>query len=82
MKENSSKSASSGLGFPGLLTIAFIVLKLCGVIQWSWWWVVSPILFETAALLLGLFFYFALSSVSVMARNAKKKRLQERKQRR
>jgi hypothetical protein len=31
------------IGFPGLLTIAFIVLKLCGVITWSWWWVLSPI---------------------------------------
>ena len=26
-----------------LLTIAFIVLKLCNVIEWSWIWVVSPI---------------------------------------
>lgn len=26
-----------------LLTVAFIVLKLCGVINWSWWWVLSPI---------------------------------------
>ena len=26
-----------------MLTIAFIVLKLCGVIDWSWWWVLSPI---------------------------------------
>ena len=25
-----------------LLTVAFIVLKLCGVINWSWWWVLSP----------------------------------------
>lgn len=34
---------SSGIGFVGLLTIAFIVLKLCGVISWSWFWVLSPI---------------------------------------
>lgn len=27
----------------GLLTIAFTVLKLCGVIKWSWWWVLAPI---------------------------------------
>lgn len=27
----------------GLLTIVFIVLKLCGVISWSWLWVLSPI---------------------------------------
>ena len=29
--------------FPTLLTIAFIVLKLCNVIAWSWWWVFSPL---------------------------------------
>lgn len=27
----------------GLLGIAFIVLKLCGVINWSWWLVLLPI---------------------------------------
>lgn len=29
--------------FTGLLTIAFIVLKLVGTITWSWWWVLSPL---------------------------------------
>lgn len=37
-----------------LLTIAFIVLKLCGVIHWSWWWVTVP-LWGPAAV--SLFFY-------------------------
>lgn len=32
-----------GIGFTGLLTIAFIVLRLCGVISWSWLWVLSPL---------------------------------------
>lgn len=32
-----------GAGFSTLLTIAFIVLRLCGVIDWSWWWVLSPL---------------------------------------
>ncbi len=40
---NNSSSSSSGIGFTGLLTVAFIVLKLCHVINWSWWWVLSPI---------------------------------------
>ena len=40
---NSSVSAGGGISFIGLLTIVFIVLKLCGVIAWSWWWVLSPI---------------------------------------
>lgn len=30
------------LGFFSLLTIVFIVLKLCNVINWSWWWVLAP----------------------------------------
>jgi hypothetical protein len=34
---------STGIGFFGLLTIAFVVLKLTGFISWSWWWVVAPI---------------------------------------
>ena len=34
---------SSGIGFGSLLTLVFIVLKLCKVINWSWWWVLSPI---------------------------------------
>ena len=32
------------VGFCGLLTIAFVVLKLCSVITWSWWLVFSPLL--------------------------------------
>lgn len=35
--------SSSGIGFTGLLTIVFIVLKLIGQISWSWLWVLSPI---------------------------------------
>lgn len=29
--------------FAGLLAIVFIVLKLIGVITWSWVWVLSPL---------------------------------------
>ena len=37
-----SKS-SGGVGFAGLLTVAFIVLKLMHVIDWGWVWVISPL---------------------------------------
>jgi len=40
---SSSSSSSSGIGFGGLLTIVFIVMKIMGYIAWSWWWVLSPI---------------------------------------
>lgn len=46
MKDNNS-SSSGGIGFCGLLTIVFIILKLCGVIAWSWWWVLSPLWIST-----------------------------------
>lgn len=39
---NNSNSKGS-IGFTGLLTIVFIILKLCGVIDWSWLWVLSPL---------------------------------------
>lgn len=41
---SSSTSTSGGIGFTGLLTIVFITLKLAGVISWSWWLVLSPLL--------------------------------------
>lgn len=31
------------IGFAGLLTIVFVVLKLMGIITWAWIWVVSPL---------------------------------------
>lgn len=31
------------IGFLGLLTIAFIVLKLTNYINWSWWWILAPL---------------------------------------
>jgi hypothetical protein len=40
---NSNRSVSGGIGFSGLLTIVFIVLKLCNVIDWSWLWVLAPL---------------------------------------
>lgn len=57
MKQQKS-AASGGVGITGLLQVAFIVLKLCGVIKWSWWWVLTPtwgtITFALVAVLVGL----------------------------
>jgi len=45
---STSSSKARGIGFPGLLTLLFIGLKLTGYISWSWWWVLSPIWIVTA----------------------------------
>ena len=44
----------NGVGFCGLLTIAFIVLKLCGVINWSWIWVLAPLWIGWGLILIAL----------------------------
>jgi hypothetical protein len=41
MSEKSS-SSSGGIGVFGLLGVAFVVLKLVGIINWSWWLVTLP----------------------------------------
>lgn len=59
---SSSSSSSGGISFAGLLTIVFITLKLLGYIDWSWWWVLSPIWisFAIAALIIvGVLVYAA-----------------------
>lgn len=38
-----SRSSGNGIGLGTLLFVVFLVLKLCGVIAWSWWWVFAPI---------------------------------------
>ena len=38
----SESNSRSGISILGLLGVAFVVLKLCGVINWSWWYVTMP----------------------------------------
>lgn len=51
-KTNKTTSSAGGLGLGTVLTIVFVVLKLCGVINWSWFWVFSPIWISLAFSLL------------------------------
>ena len=59
MSDNVTTS-SGGIGFCGLLTIVFIVLKLTGFINWSWFWVLSPMIFSIGFTVLFLLIVFAL----------------------
>lgn len=49
-KENNNYNY--GLNFTEGLTLVFIVLKLCKVISWSWFWVLSPLWIGFALILL------------------------------
>ena len=63
--ENNTVVKKQGLGFSTVLTIIFIVLKLVGVIEWSWVWVLSPI-WITVAITLA-FSLIALLIVAIAA---------------
>ena len=58
-------TSSKGVGFPGLLTVAFIVLKLAGFIDWSWWWVLSPIWITAGIALVLLLIVFVIKRFRV-----------------
>lgn len=51
---NNNNRSSGGIGFVGVLTIVFIVLKLINVINWSWLWVLSPLWISAIPILIIL----------------------------
>lgn len=42
MSDRNSSSSSGGISVLSLLGVVFVTLKLCKVIDWSWWWVTAP----------------------------------------
>lgn len=52
----SASASSGGINFTCLLAILFIGLKLTGYIDWSWWWVLSPIWIPFALVIVVLLF--------------------------
>lgn len=71
MNDHSSQT-SSGIGFFSLLTIVFIVLKLCNVIAWSWVWVLAPIWIPTAIIIIAILIYLICVMINTAIKNKKK----------
>jgi len=42
MANRGSSGSGEGMGLASVIGVVFVVLKLCVVISWSWWWVLSP----------------------------------------
>ena len=43
MSDKKNVSVQVGPSFAGSLFLVFLVLKLVGIIDWSWWWVTAPL---------------------------------------
>ena len=61
--DNTGITVGRGIGVLDLLGVAFVVMKLCGVIGWRWFWVLMPFWIQLAAgafilLVIALFLVF------------------------
>lgn len=64
----------SSIGIVGLLGIAFVILKLCGEINWPWLWVTCPFWISAALwlVLVILYIMLSISEITVKRRNYSK----------
>lgn len=61
---STSAKGKGGLGLASTITLIFIVLKLIGVIDWSWFWVFSPLIVSGAIfLVICVFLLIAVAAV-------------------
>lgn len=51
---------NNGIGFCRALTLLFIGLKLTNYINWSWWWVLSPLWGSVVLIVVVLIILFIL----------------------
>ena len=51
----------TGIGLGGILFVLFLILKLTGYIDWSWWWVTAPLWIPFAIAMIFLVFILAVS---------------------
>jgi phosphoglycerol transferase MdoB-like AlkP superfamily enzyme len=72
MNENTKTSINIGGGLGNMLFITFLVLKLTKVIDWSWWWVTSP-LWIGLAIVLGIVLIVLVAFLAVEIVRALKK---------
>ena len=59
---------SGGGHFPKLPVILFLIfmtLKLCGAIDWSWWWVTAPLWIPGALALVFVAFCLMMAGVTI-----------------
>lgn len=69
-----NKMKSGGIGITTLLTVVFVVLKLCKVITWSWWWVLSPLWIVASIIILLWIIYLVIGLIDAMIDKRKSKK--------
>lgn len=60
-----------GFIITSLLTLLFIILKLCNIISWSWIWIVSPLWIVLGINILIILVFFFYTVIKVLRQNIK-----------
>jgi len=76
LNKRETSTTTGGVGVTGLLGVAFIVLKLAGVINWSWVWVLCPF---WGGLALCIVFFLAILVYAVIRDHKNRKRMERRR---
>ena len=72
------KAESGGVGLSGLLQLAFIILKLCGVIDWKWWQVLLPTIIGVGIVVLILIGAGVVGLAAYIVEHNRKRRIHKR----
>ena len=78
MDNRNSSAADGGITLSGLTFIVFLVLKLCNVIDWSWWWVTAPLWIPFAIGVVILLIIVIVALIGTLIDNIKHKRRRRR----
>lgn len=74
-----NSKTSGGIGLPAILFIVFLILKLTDNIDWSWWWVTSPlwipfaVVFGVIAIFLFIFLIAIIFGADIKIEDVKSK---------
>lgn len=68
----------NGIGLSGAVFIVFLVLKLTGTIDWSWWWITAPLwigwaIFLVSLAVFGVIYGLLTIAIRIEKRQARKK---------
>lgn len=69
MSKEKNRSASSGIGLTGVVQIVFLILKLCGLIDWPWKYVLIPLWIDLVIVVVLLIVVIAAAVIQVMKEN-------------
>ena len=60
-------------GLPMILFIVFLILRLCKVIDWSWWWVTSPLWIMALFVIMVMILYVIIGVLMELRKYRKRK---------